>query len=558
MNNFPRTNLMRVLFYAAITILAIAAICFQQWHPAAFSKHAPAVLVQMRGKSNMAPIKKEVAAVMAPAPLNSPSDQELINYPGATVVEAEEIDDPEVAGQKIRMRILKTHFKSPYIRTEEMIDGESGSLLARVEMAADHFLLNLPEGAHPQEIFNHFGPEVVSIEPVNSDSSLWRVNLADVSLATLPDVIYFQAAGMGEPDRIYGLNDFIIDQADENQWALSKISAPEAWKTLNHSSKPVIVAIIDTGIRYTHQDLQGVMWTNPDPAALDHYGTNAAAKLDPRGDDNNPGKSQNPNDPMDDCGHGTHCAGIIGGMGLGVQGVAPQVQLMACKYMDKNGRGLVSDEIACLHYAVDHGATVLNCSYGIELGFSENGFSLSTAYSLFSKAEYDAMKYVRDKGAVISIAAGNDGNDNDISPSYPASYCVDNRYITSSKTNFFAFQSAYSLDNIVSVAATNEQDQLCEFSNYGLKSVFIAAPGNNILSTWNYSDTAYTFLSGTSMAAPHVAGALALMKAKFPERSNQEIIEHLLDTTDSLPSLKGKTKAGRLNVLKALTWDPCP
>ncbi len=539
MNNFPRTNLMRVLFYAAITILAIAAIFFQQWHPAAFSKHAPAVLVQMRGKSNMAPIKKEVAAVMAPAPLNSPSDQELIDYPGATVVEAEEIDDPEVAGQKIRMRILETHFKSPYIRTEELIDENSGALLGRAEMAADHFLLNLPEGSNPQEFFNRFGPEVVSMEPIAPGSSLWRVDLASYSLSTLPDVLWFQTAGQGEVDRIYGLNDLWINQANTNQWGLSKINAFEAWNIRNISGKQPIVAIIDTGIRYTHVDLQGAMWKNPDPVAPDHYGTNAVAKID---------QGENPYDPMDDCGHGTHCAGIIGGMGAGVYGVVPQVQLMACKYMDQNGRGMLSDEIACLYYAVNHGANVINCSYGITISFSKIGFSVKTPFSLFSRAEYDAMKYARDQGVLIAVAAGNDANNNDKQAAYPASYCIGGYDLLGKKI-------APALNNIVSVAATDEEDALCSFSNYGQQSVLIAAPGSNILSTWNNSNVAYAFLEGTSMAAPHVAGALALMKAKFPERSNQELIDHLLESTDFVPSLKGKTKAGRLNLLKALTWD---
>ncbi|MCX6957137.1 MAG: S8 family peptidase [Verrucomicrobiae bacterium] len=532
MKSTPRT-----LVYFTTTALAIGALCFQEWYPTISSQHAPSVLVQARAKSNGAfsKVNLDTLHLAKPAPLDHPSEQELADFPGATVVESEEIDDPEVSGQKIRMRILKTNFKSPYIRTEEMVDADSGSLLGRSEMAADHFLLNLPEGSDPQEVFNHFGPEVASMEPLVPGSGSWVVHLANASLETLPDVLWFQSAGIGEPDRIYGLNDLIISQLNENQWALPKISAPEAWNIRSMAAKPVTVAIIDTGIRYTHQDLQGNMWTNPDPAAPDQHGTNAVAGT---------------GDPMDDCGHGTHCAGIIGATGVGVKGVAPQVQLMACKYMDAHGKGMLSDEVACLHYAVDHGATVLNCSYGIELGLSKGGFSIGTPFSLFSKTEYEAMKYAGEKGVLLAIAAGNSSNNNDGFPAYPSSYCVDNNM------SLLGNQVAPALDNIVSVAATDEQDQLCDFSNYGVQSVFIGAPGNNILSTWNYSDTAYTFLRGTSMAAPHVAGALALMKAKFSNRSNQELIAHLLEATDSLDSLQGKTKSGgRLNLLKALTWD---
>ncbi len=529
MKTLPRT-----LIYCTTAALAVGALCFQQWSPATRSHYASSVLVQARGKNNFPAIKSVLPSIFSvePAPLDHPSDQELKDFPGAMVVEAEEIEDPEVAGQKIRMRILKTNFKSPYVRTEEMIDADSGALLGRAEMAADHFLLNLPNGSDPKEVFNHFGPEVASMEPVAPSSSLWRVDLANVSLESLPEVLYFQVAGKGEPDRIYGLNDLVTSQINENQWALPKISAPEAWSIRNSAAKPVIVAILDTGVRYTHQDLKGNMWSNPDPAAPDHYGTNAVAGT---------------GDPMDDCGHGTHCAGIIGATGVGVLGIVPQVQLMACKYLDDHGKGLLSDEVACLHYAADHGATVFNCSYGIELGFSYGGFSISTPFSFFSQAEYDAIKYVGEKGGVFAIAAGNSGNNNDKFHSYPSSYCVE--------TKLSQKQIIPPLDNIVSVAATDEQDQLCGFSNYGVQDVFIGAPGNNILSTWSYSDTAYTFLCGTSMATPHVAGALALIKEKFPDRSNKELIHHLLESTDAIPSLKGKTKAGRLNVLKALQWD---
>jgi subtilisin family serine protease len=299
------------------------------------------------------------------------------------------------------------------------------------------------------------------------------------------------------------------------------------------------VAIIDTGIRYTHQDLKGNMWINPDSTAPDRYGTNAVAGT---------------SDPMDDYGHGTHCAGIIGATGVELQGVAPQVQLMACKYMDNRGKGLLSDEIACLRYAVDHGATVLNCSYGTELGFSKDGFSISTPFSLFSKAEYDTMKYVGEKGGVIAIAAGNKASSNDKIAVYPASYSVTQSYVVI-KWDYRVLRTARALNNVISVAATDDQDNLATFSNYGAESVSIAAPGSSILSTWNYSDEAYTFDSGTSMAAPHVAGALALMQAQFPGRSNQELIAHLLETADATPSLKGKTRSGRLNLLKALRWD---
>ncbi|MBI5381121.1 MAG: PQQ-binding-like beta-propeller repeat protein [Opitutae bacterium] len=329
-----------------------------------------------------------------------------------------------------------------------------------------------------------------------------------------------------EPDRILYARALPNDTRFSEQWALNNtgqssgtigadIGAAAAWDQLS-SASGVIVGIIDTGIRQTHADLAANLWTNPSPSSgsyvNDLHGINATVA---QGSTN----SGNPNDNSSS-GHGTHVAGTIGAVGnngLGVSGVAWQTQLMALKFLAADGTGTTSAEVACIDYAIAHNVAIINGSYGS---------------SSYSNSEFDALKRARDAGIIFVAAAGNDGANSDITNDYPA---------------------GYALDNIVAVAATTRTDALASYSNYGAGLVDLAAPGSAILSTINSSDTAYGSLDGTSMAAPHVTGALALLKARFPSDSYRQLINRLLRSTTKLPGLTGKVQTGgRLNLAAAL------
>jgi subtilisin family serine protease len=278
------------------------------------------------------------------------------------------------------------------------------------------------------------------------------------------------------------------------------IDAPEAWDILTSASN-VVVAVIDTGVRYTHEDLADNAWVNP----LDgSHGLNALGGS---------------NDPNDDSGHGTLIAGVIGALGnnsTGVVGVVWRVQIMACKFADNSG-GYFSDAVACLDYARTNGASVVNLSWG--------GYDLSLSLS-------NALHEVRQAGLVVIAAAGNDAIDIDARPYYPASF---------------------DFDNIVAVAATTRRDELYALSNIGARTVDLAAPGQDIYSTAFQSDTAYGSDQGTSMAAAYVSGACALLRARYPTETAQQIIQRLLAGTDPLPALAGLcVTGGRLNLRKAL------
>ena len=289
----------------------------------------------------------------------------------------------------------------------------------------------------------------------------------------------------------------------------SDIDAPEGW-SLQRSASNVVVAVIDSGVRYTHADLAANMWRHP---VTGSHGLNAFSGTD---------------DPSDDNGHGTVIAGILGASGnngIGVVGVAWQVQIMACKYTDRFGIGTLSDAIACIDYARTNGAHIINASWGLEE---------------FSHALSNAVKRARDAGIIFVAAAGNRSppSDNDEYPFYPASL---------------------ELDNVVSVAATTRTDSPYILSNYGATSVDLAAPGFEIHSTHHLSDNAYTTRSGTSMAAAHVSGAMALARARFPVETHVQLIQRLMNSIDPLSSQDGRSvTGGRLNLAKALSLSGPP
>ena len=467
------------------------------------------------------------------------SEQVSKHFPTASVLDASETEQPLIH-QKIRNKILKTNFKYPYIRTEESLDLTTAAPIGKeVAMVADHLLVTLAPGETPTHFLKQLDLPKASLEKVPVKAALYRLKLRTHSLDAVPAALQKIASKHlavinSEPDYICSTTDcknpitipndplyqlqynlwrswtFLKTGNDSGVLFASGIDAERAWNIKNTASS-IIVAIIDSGIRYTHEDLADNMWHNPDPTAGDLYGTNAVA--------------HNGN-PMDDEGHGTLCAGIIGavgGNGLGVTGVAWNVQLMACKFLDASGMGVISDEAAVIDYACNHGARILNCSFGTILP---------------TNVEKAALEEARDHNIIVVVAAGNNHANNDESGSF---------------LNFPSYPASYHLDNIIAVASTSLFDELSHFSNYGARSVALAAPGEEIYSTWFENDHSYYVDSGTSMAAPHVTGALALMMEKFPNLSYRQLIDHLLCTTDKLTSLKGKTTSGgRLNLYHAL------
>ncbi|KAF4531019.1 hypothetical protein B566_EDAN019021 [Ephemera danica] len=297
------------------------------------------------------------------------------------------------------------------------------------------------------------------------------------------------------------------------------IRATAAWNYSTGSST-VVVMVIDSGVDYAHPDLAANIWVNPLEIAGNGFDDDGNGYVD---DVHGINTLTGTGDPMDDYFHGTHVAGTIGAVGnnnLGVVGVNWNVKILPCKALDNTGSGTAASATACLEYAralKAKGVNIVatNNSYGEIGGFSQTLFN--------------AINAQRD--ILFVAAAGNYGMNNDIDSYNPASY---------------------QLPNVISVAATDHNDALASFSNYGRRKVHIGAPGVGIWSTVPFSD--YDSKSGTSMATPHVSGLAALLKAQNPTRDWRAIKNLMLAGAIPKPGLSGKSLTGsRLDALNAMT-----
>ena len=344
-----------------------------------------------------------------------------------------------------------------------------------------------------------------------------------------------------DPGVVYAVPDYRIAVADREPndpiyangwlWGLENngssggtvdadIDAARAWG-VGTGSGDTVVAVVDSGIDTSHPDLAANLWTNPGEIpgnGIDDDGNGFTDDVHGYDFVNRDG------DPTDDHGHGTHVAGTIGAVGdngIGVVGVNWHVRLMALKVLDASGIGSFRSAVEALQYAVQMGAKVSNHSYGAS---GANAF-----YAPFR----DAIVSASVGGHLMAFAAGNDGTNNDSTPFYPARYAA---------------------PSALAVAATDRNDRLAGFSNYGANTVALAAPGVSILSTTRGGG--YGSKSGTSMAAPHVAGALALLADQHPTWSSDQVVARLLANVDPLPGLNGRVSTGgRLNIGKAMAAE---
>lgn len=313
-----------------------------------------------------------------------------------------------------------------------------------------------------------------------------------------PNYVYTIPAGYNRVDHYlnqrYGKpNDKLFDQL----WGLSNpkgfdINALKAWKSA-YGDKRVVVAVIDTGIDYTHPDLAANMWKNPKEIPGNGIDDDKNGLVD---DVYGYDFYNKDGDPMDDNRHGTHCAGTIGAVHnnqIGVAGVMAQVQLMAVKFLSRSGSGSTAAAVESIDYARRMGAHVMSNSWG---GGGQ------------SNAMLEAVTAAYRQGIVFVAAAGNSSSDNDTRPMYPASYPV---------------------PNVISVAAMDINGNKATFSSYGKKTVHVAAPGVNIMST--VPGGGYQSLSGTSMATPHVSGVVGLVIAAKGLRAAPSMRTRLMQTS---------------------------
>ena len=364
-------------------------------------------------------------------------------------------------------------------------------------------------------------------------------------ISTTPNDTYFAA------NKLWGLNNTgqtitVPTAGVTGEWAYptnnpgtsgDDIGAVTAWSTL-HDCSSIIVAVLDTGIQYTHQDFT-TGWTNmwSGGSTYPNHGYNYVAN----DDITNPTQS---NDPLDNCGHGTHVAGIIGANGsngMGVTGVCWKIQLMAIKSFASDGSASSSTIISGIGFAIANGAKIINASFNI--------YTYVSALSTEITAAQDA-------GILFVSAAGNGLNDDG------HSYNID--------TGTQTYPCGFTQDNVLCVAALDQKFQLASFSNYGPVSVDVGAPGTNILSTWCSSanclsstgcggaqgisaapapNNAYAIENGTSMATPYAAGLAALVWANNPSYTYKDVKNAIMFGGTPVASMSGKSVSG--NVINA-------
>jgi subtilisin family serine protease len=430
--------------------------------------------------------------------------------------------------------------KAEYVQGEILVKFRSGTPPETIERFGGRMKTSVKRKP------NFIGVQLLSLPPDLS------VEKALAEYRNHPDVLYaepnyirraFAAPNDPDFDQQWGLQNIgqtINTNTPFNGSPDADIDAPEAWDIFQSEGRvpgrtpdgtPLIIAVIDTGVDYTHPDLLD----NILPNGWNFVGTqdNSACPTtcdcsadDPVGN----------NDPMDNFGHGTHVAGIAAARGnnvAGISGVLWNAKILPLKILDANGCGSVEDEVQAIEYAIANGARIINASFG--------------APGL-SSAEEDAIEAANQAGIVFVAAAGNESSDNDQLPIYPA---------------------GSDRPNVISVAASNSNDRLTPFSNYGKNRVDVAAPGDCILSTMPLGNfylrnkpsgclgmqiTAnYAYLSGTSMSTPYVTGAAGLLLSQDPSLTPEEVRAIILATADPGESLKGfVASAGRLNVSSAL------
>lgn len=410
----------------------------------------------------------------------------------------------------IALTIAAVAFAAPrYVPGEVLVKYKPG--LRSVERSSMRDMI----GGQVRNDLSFIGVEHLQVSGMSVEEAVTRLKLD-------PRVEY------AEPNYLWTIDTTPNDTRYPEMWQLNNtgqtggtagadIRAEAAWSTFTGDPN-ILIGVIDTGIDYTHPDLAANAWTNPGEIpgnSVDDDGNGFVDDIHGYDFVNNDG------DPFDDNDHGTHCAGTIAGVGnnaLGITGINWRAKVAGLKFLSAAGSGSTANAILCVQYAITIGCKLTSNSWG------GGGFS---------QALLDAINAAGAAGQLFVAAQGNAGSNTDATPSYPA---------------------AYDTPYIIGVAATDHNDGLAGFSNFGATTCDLGAPGVNTLSLM--PGGGYQTMSGTSMACPHVAGAAAFMWGRFPGMTNLQVKQRLMQFADPIPSLTGKCVTGaRLNLFMA-TADP--
>ena len=350
---------------------------------------------------------------------------------------------------------------------------------------AKEYVIKLKEGQSFQDtVYNLNSEKNLKVYDTHETGKLVLVDLLEedakeienqlTQLKSLQDVDYIV------PNIKFHTFDTPNDPQLSSQWALAKVNAMDAWE-IQVGSPNVVIAVIDTGINWKHEDLIDHIWSNEGETPGNGVDDDQNGFVDDvrgwdfRDKDNNPDDETSSKNP----GHGTHCAGIIGAISnnnKGISGIARKVSLMPVRFLGADGSGDLMSAAKAIDYATNNGADIISASWGAQVARANVGPIL------------EAIERAGEKGVIFVAAAANDGRNNDTREVYP---------------------SNAGFDNVISVAASDPDDKKPSWSNFGKSTVDLASPGLNILSTVPVNK--YQNLSGTSMATPLAAGTVALI-----------------------------------------------
>ncbi len=378
----------------------------------------------------------------------------------------------------------------------------------------DRYLIKFRPTVAASSAKNHLSSLGMEVQKHFSEIDVYSVRLEDVSrfkesIEGMSDQIAYierdaQVRALAVPN----------DELWRTQVNLARAQLESAWD-LATGSASIVIGVSDSGVALDHPDLKNRIWTNPREVPGNGVDDDGNGYVD---DVHGWDMVGNDPDPNDENKHGTHVAGIIGAEannGIGISGVNWDVRIMPVRFLDRSGSGSNSGGVETILYAANNGARVLNCSWG---------------GSEFSQAIEDAIKYAYSKGTLVIAAAGNDGQDSDYRPLYPA---------------------AYAHAGVLSVASSDRVGGLSNFSNYGRFSVDVVAPGSQILSS--VLNGGYARLSGTSMASPVVSGIAGLILSRRPNLGVQELRNALINAVYQRVGYVGRISSeGDINARKAV------
>ena len=441
----------------------------------------------------------------------------LLTLGGAGCQDAQETSVEEGTASATARRASRVPL-APELLTELTSDGQevvSGELLVRVREGAEGAL-----GTHGMlgARVLHSYHSVPGLQRVLLPASL-DVEGAVAAYRADPNVLY------AEPNYVYRIDASPDDPEFDELWGLHNtgqnsgtadvdLNMPEAWE-LTTGSDETVIAVIDTGINYLHEDLADNMWVNPGEIPGNEVDDDGNGYVD---DVHGINAITGSGDPLDDNKHGSHCAGTIAGRGhnaKGVAGVNWRAKLIGCKFLSATGGGNTADAVECMDYLY---GLRMRTAHPVKIVASSN----SWGGGAFSQALQDSIARHLQAGILFIAAAGNSSANNDVSNNYP---------------------SNYPLPNIIAVAAIDRKDALASFSSYGRRRVHVGAPGVDVLSSVLEQD--YALLSGTSMATPHVSGLVGLLKAQEPSRDWRALKNLVMAGGVESAALASKTISGR-------------